>query len=133
MVEEEPRRCLSPLAGRQPLVQVLEAAGTGPAASCAGMVRGGRVAIDGRVVRDPQVRADPFHQQVTLDGEPLSLENACRYLAFNKPYGVLSSFTDPEGRPTLAELVPVAGVYAAGRLDRWDSSGQLLDGHWAHK
>jgi len=77
------------------------------------------------VNRDPQVRADPFRQQVTLDGEPLSLENACRYLALNKPYGVLSSFTDPEGRPTLADHVPVPGVYAAGRLDL-DSEGLLL-------
>lgn len=125
MAEEELRGCLSRLAGRQPIVQVLEAAGVGPAASCAGMVRGGRVAIDGQVNRDPQVRADPFRQQVTLDGEPLSLENACRYLALNKPYGVLSSFTDPEGRPTLADHVPVPGVYAAGRLDL-DSEGLLL-------
>lgn len=135
MAEEEPRGCLSRLAGRQPIVQVLEAAGAGPAESCAGMMRGGRVAIDGRVNTDPQTRADPFRQQVTLDGEPLSLDNACRYLALNKPYGVLSSFTDREGRPTLADHVPVPGVYAAGRLDM-DSEGLLLltgDGWLIHR
>jgi 23S rRNA pseudouridine2457 synthase len=132
---EETLGCLSRLAGRQPIVQVLAAAGAGAAASCAGMVRGGRVAIDGRVNRDPQARADPFRQQVTLDGEPLSLENACRYLALNKPYGVLSSFTDREGRPTLADYVPLPGVYAAGRLDL-DSEGLLLltgDGWLIHR
>jgi 23S rRNA pseudouridine2457 synthase len=132
---EQPRNCLSRLAGRQPIVQILEAAGAGPAASCAGMVRGGRVAIDGLVIRDPQVRADPFRQKVTLDEELLSLENACRYLALNKPYGVLSSFTDPEGRPTLSEYVPVPDVYAAGRLDL-DSEGLLLltgDGWLVHR
>jgi 23S rRNA pseudouridine2457 synthase len=99
------------------------------------MVRGGRVAVDGQVNRDPQARVDPFRQQVALDGAPLSLENACRYLLVNKPYGVLSSFTDAEGRPTLAGYVPVPGVYAAGRLDL-DSEGLLLltgDGWLIHR
>ena len=58
-----------------------------------------------------------------------------RYVACHKPYGVLSSFTDPEGRPTLADLVPVAHVYAAGRLD-FDSEGLVFltdDGELAHR
>lgn len=57
-----------------------------------------------------------------------------RTIAFNKPYGVLPCFTDPEGRPTLADYVAIPGVYAAGRLDL-DSEGLLLltsDGTLAH-
>jgi len=58
-----------------------------------------------------------------------------RHLMLHKPYGVLSKFTDSEGRPTLADYVNVPHVYPAGRLDM-DSEGLLLltsDGDLAHR
>jgi 23S rRNA pseudouridine2457 synthase len=61
-------------------------------------------------------------------------EHTPRTIAFNKPYGVLPCFTDPDGRPTLADYIDLPGVYAAGRLDL-DSEGLLLltaDGTLAH-
>jgi 23S rRNA pseudouridine2457 synthase len=63
-----------------------------------------------------------------------SREKISRTIAFNKPYGVLPCFTDPNGRPTLADYIDVPGVYAAGRLDM-DSEGLLLltsDGTLSH-
>jgi len=58
-----------------------------------------------------------------------------RAIAFNKPYGVLPCFTDPDGRPTLAGYIVMSGVYAAGRLDQ-DSEGLMIltsDGSLAHR
>ena len=135
MTETNKRDCLSRVAGSQPLFRVLSAAGAGPRNRCDGMVRGGRATVNGQVVRDPQSRADPFRDRITLDGRALSLDNACRYLVLNKPYGVLCAFTDPDERPTLADLVDVPDVYSAGRLD-FDSEGLLLltsDGWLIHR
>lgn len=63
-----------------------------------------------------------------------TVKPASRTLLFNKPYGVVPCFTDPQGRPTLAQYVAIPGVYAAGRLDL-DSEGLMVltsDGRLAH-
>jgi 23S rRNA pseudouridine2457 synthase len=133
--QERKQNCISRIAGRQQITRILSAAGLGSLAKCAGAVRGGRVQIAGQVVCDPSAQADPFTDQIMVDGKPLLLNHTCRYVLLHKPYGVLCAFTDPDGRPTLADYVDVPGVYAAGRLDL-DSEGLLLltnDGWLIHR
>jgi pseudouridine synthase len=70
-----------------------------------------------------------------IQAQAAAVPQQFRTIALYKPYGVLCQFRDESGRPTLASLVPIAGIYPAGRLD-FDSEGLLLlteDGGLAHR
>lgn len=89
------------------------------------LVAEGRVAVAGRIAA-PGTDVDPERDAVTLDGRPLPPPVARRTLVVNKPRGVLSSRRDPEGRPTVLDLVEDPhGLFPVGRLDV-DSRGLLL-------
>lgn len=96
----------------------------------------GRVAVNGLVTRSPATLADPELDEVTVDGKSLPPAEAKRYVLLNKPRGYVTSLSDPQGRPVVADLVARdVRLYPVGRLD-WDVEGALLltnDGALTHR
>ncbi len=100
------------------------------------IVRAGRVTVAGSVVTDPARDVDGS-EPVALDGQPLRLDDEPRVVyAVNKPAGVVSTASDPQGRPTIVQLIggPLR-LYPVGRLDA-DTTGLILltnDGPLAYR
>lgn len=89
-------------------------------------MRAGRVAVDGAVVTELGTKVDPTRQRVTLDGRPLGAAPPGIYWLLHKPPGYLTTTRDPQGRPTVIDLLPRGvRVYPVGRLDA-ASEGLLL-------
>ncbi len=93
------------------------------------LLRAGRVRVNGRPASLGD-RADPARDRILVDGRPLRPANAPLTLLLHKPMGVLSSCGDPQGRPTVLDLLPEelrhgVGLHPVGRLDG-DSRGALL-------
>ena len=120
------------------LQKVLAQAGVASRRASEQMIADGRVSVDGTVVRSQGVRVDPATQVIHVDGERLILDETKHIvLAVNKPIGTVSTMSDPEGRPSIADLIAdyPERLYHVGRLDI-DTSGLLLltnDGELAQR
>jgi 23S rRNA pseudouridine2605 synthase len=123
------------LTGYQRVQKVLAAAGVGSRRACEELISQGRVAVDGRPATLGD-KADPRQSVITVDGERIPTNPDLVYWLLNKPRDVVTTADDPQGRPTVVELVPAhPRVYPVGRLDR-DTEGLLLltnDGELAHR
>ena len=116
------------------LQKVLAQAGLASRRAAEAMITAGRVRVDGRVVTELGTKVDPRDSRVEVDGQRIVAEDRV-YVVLHKPRGVVSTLSDPEGRPTVRELLKgVPGrVYPVGRLD-FATSGVLLatnDGDFA--
>ncbi len=96
----------------------------------------GHVAVNGVVTRSPATLADPELDAITVDDRPLPPAETKRYVLLNKPRGYVTTLSDPQGRPVVADLVNSdVRLYPVGRLD-WDVEGALLptnDGPLTHR
>lgn len=117
------------------LQKVLARIGLGSRRHCEELIAAGRVEVNGQVAVLGR-RVDPGVDLVAVDGVPIGVAPGLRYLLVNKPAGVVCTAADPQGRPTVVELVPAdPRVFPVGRLDS-DTEGLLLltnDGDLAHR
>lgn len=110
------------------LQKVLAGAGVASRRAAERLILEGRVEVNGRTVREMGVRVDPQADAIRVDGRRLAIRPAVpTYFALHKPRGVVTTLADPEGRPTVKDLLPRvrARLFPVGRLD-YDSEGLLL-------
>ncbi len=102
---------------------------------CEEIILSGRVAVNGKVVKELGVSIEPEKDTVTLDGKVLKPESLV-YYAVNKPLGYISSNAREKGKPRVIDIVPDGKrMFTVGRLDI-NSSGLILvtnDGDFAHR
>lgn len=108
------------------LQKIIARAGLSSRRAAEELVLAGHVRINGRVVSELGAKADPQKDRIEVRGQRLILEPPI-YLVLHKPRGVVATLSDPEGRPTVKELVRTvdARLFPVGRLD-FATSGVLL-------
>jgi len=119
------------------LQKIIAAAGIASRRRAEALITGGVVSVNGRVVTELGTKADPEHDHIRVNGKLLRGAQRLVYLLLNKPKGYVTTVSDPEGRPTVMNLLRGVGerVYPVGRLD-YASEGLLLltnDGDLAAK
>jgi 23S rRNA pseudouridine2605 synthase len=119
------------------LHKLLAQSGIASRRKCEELMLAGLVVVDGEVVTRLGTKVDPHTAVIRVNGKRLPPVSEHVYLALNKPRGVVSTMSDPEGRRTLQDLVSdrPERLFHVGRLDT-DTSGLILltnDGDFAHR
>jgi pseudouridine synthase len=111
------------------LQKIISAAGLASRRTAETLIAQGRVSVNGRTVTEPGTKADLDVDDVRVDGRRVKPVARARYILLNKPRGYITTRSDPQGRPTVLDLLRQGGVreyvYPVGRLD-YDSEGLLL-------
>lgn len=121
----------------QRLQKIIAAAGIASRRKAEELITGGLVSVNGQVVTELGSKADPERDHIRVNGKLLHGPERHLYLLINKPKGYVTTLRDPEGRPTVMDLLHGVGarVYPVGRLD-YASEGLLLltnDGEFANR
>ncbi|MGK2876746.1 MAG: pseudouridine synthase [Nocardioides sp.] len=119
------------------LQKLLATSGVASRRKCEELMLAGQVTVDGEVITRLGTKVDPFTQTVHVQGRRLPPPSAKVYLVLNKPRGVVSTMSDPQGRPTLGDVVAdrPERLFHVGRLDT-DTSGLIIltnDGDFAQR
>jgi 23S rRNA pseudouridine2605 synthase len=109
------------------LQKILSAAGIASRRTAEVLIAHGRVTVNGETVRELGTKADPGADDVRVDGRRVRVAAERRYLLLNKPRGYVTTRSDPQGRPTVLDLLKGVReyIYPVGRLD-YDSEGLLI-------
>ena len=121
----------------QRLQKILAEAGIASRRAAEDLILSGRVSIDGQQVKVLGTKVDPEISTVEVDGQTITITKTKSYIAFYKPKGVLSTMSDPDNRPCLADYFSKFGtrLFHIGRLDK-ESEGLILltnDGAITHR
>jgi 23S rRNA pseudouridine2605 synthase len=113
--------------GPQRLQKILSSAGVASRRLSEELITQGRVSVNGTIVTELGTKADPSRDAIKVDGRRIKIEQRRVYILLNKPRGYVTTRSDPQGRPTVMDLVKGVReyVYPVGRLD-YDSEGLLL-------
>lgn len=105
---------------------MISKAGLGSRTEARKWIGTGRVRVNGKLIQTPDHWVDPERDRVTLDGKPVR-EQAKIYLLLHKPKGYITTYKDPQGRPTVYDLIADVEQFVGtvGRLDQ-DTTGLLL-------
>jgi 23S rRNA pseudouridine2605 synthase len=108
------------------LERVLSKAGLGSRVEARRWIHERRVTVNGRVVENPDQWVDMTRDRLRFDGRPVAARERI-YVLLHKPAGYLTTYRDPQGRPTVYDLIADVGTFVSpvGRLDL-DTSGLLL-------
>lgn len=108
------------------LQKIIARAGVASRRKAEELILAGRIRVNGRIVRTLGAKADARKDRVEVDGKRLVRESPV-YILLHKPRGYVTTLRDPEGRPTVKELLRgiTERVYPVGRLD-YQTSGALL-------